>query len=345
MWVELADGRRLPAGVVGFDLRDDVALLKIDAPGLPFVRVAPDDPLCAGDWVAALGSPFGFDYTVSAGVISTYPRFLPGDNGVPLIQTDVAVNPGSSGGPLFNAEGSVVGMNSMLYSDTGIYMGLSFAVPIGRVLRVAAELQKAGTPRRPDLGIRMQPVSPGLAQAFGLDSARGALVIIVKPGSEADRAGIRGGDIVLSVNGKRAESRGDLEDEFGRARAGDWLAVEVWRQRAGRVFKLHVADAGTEAPRAAPQRPPRNEPRLGLVLATAGTAGLAPGAYVEQATGSGLLAGIEAGDRITAVNDMPVIDIAGFDAALAVAGDASIIALRVSRGSVAIYIAVRRIGR
>jgi serine protease Do len=345
VWVELADGRRFPAAVVGFDRRDDVALLKIDVPGVPVGQVAPQEPVCAGDWVAALGSPFGFEYTVSAGVVSTYPRFLPGGNGVPLIQTDVAVNPGSSGGPLFNAEGNVVGMTSMLYSDTGIFVGLSFAVPIGRVLRAAAEFGKAGGIRRSDVGILLQPVSPGLAQAFGLDAARGALVVGVKPGGAADQAGIRGGDIVLAVNGKSGGTHGELEDEIERVRAGDWMAIEVWRERAGRQFKLRVASAGAEAPHSSPARLSRDESRLGLVLATAGTAGLPPGAYVENATGSSLLAGIEAGDRITAVNDMPVADPAAFDAALARAGAAAVIALRVSRGSVAIYIAVRRIGR
>lgn len=345
VWVELADGRRLPAVLVGFDRRDDVALLKVDAPGLPFVRVAPEEAVCAGDWVAALGSPFGFEYTVSAGVVSSYPRFLPGGNGVPLIQTDVVINPGSSGGPLFNAEGNVIGMNSMLYSDTGIYMGVSFAVPIGRVLRVVSELRKAGAPRRPDFGMLLQPLSPGLAQAFGLDAVRGALVVNIRPGGMAEQAGIRSGDIILSVNGKAAATHGELEDQIDRARAGDRLAIEVWRQRAGRFLRLRVAEAGAEAPRNPPPNRPRDETRLGLVLATAGTAGLPPGAYVESAAGSALLAGIEAGDRITAVNDAPVADPAAFDAALARAGDAPVIALRVARGSVAVYMAVRRLGR
>jgi serine protease Do len=346
IWATLADGRRLRAALVGLDRRSDVAVLKIDAPGLAVARTAsPDKRLCAGDPVAALGAPFGFDDSVTAGIVSAYPRILQGSGGVPLIQTDVALNPGSSGGPLFDPEGAVVGMNSMIFSASGIYIGVSFAVPIDRVLRVAAELRIAGRLQRGHLGTRSQAVTVPLAQAFGLQQAGGALLVHVSATGPGARAGLRPGDVVLALNGKNVLSQDGFEDALEALPPGSRATLQVWRNGAQLRVTSDVADA-----EAAALPPPASVPaagqRLGLFLSTsAATMGLPAGVYVDGATGASLLAGIEPGDRVTAVNGMPVADIAQFDAALRHAEaqeGISFIALLVVRGAVALYVPVPR---
>lgn len=340
-WVLTCDGRRFRAAVTGFDRRTDVGVLKIDAVGLTAAQLATGTRLDPGERVAALGSPFGFDGSVTSGVVSANPRFMPGNAGLPLIQTDVAINPGSSGGPLFNVAGTVVGMNSMIFSASGIYVGVSFALPIDRVLRVASEIRATGRVERGDIGARTQPVTPELAQAFGLDTARGALVVQVQPESDAARANLRRGDIVLSVDGVALAPDGDPGESVAASRSRTRAALVVWRDRKAQQVVLELSKpAHTPAP---PQPAPAPEVRLGLTLAPqSSTAKMPPGAYVESAAGSGLLAGLEPGDRITAVNGRDISTPAGFDQALAAIGNAPVVALLVMRGSVGAYMPVRR---
>jgi len=338
IWVTTADARRWPATLVGADRNSDVAVLKTDAPGLPVVRLAGAPRICPGDRVAALGDPFGFEGSVTAGVISAYPRLLPGGGGMPLIQTDVAINPGSSGGPLFGADGAVIGMNSLIFSANGIYIGVSFALPIDRVLKIAAVLRSAHGVARGQIGVRTQPVSGELAQAFGLDKPRGALVVKVTPGGPADQAGLRTGDILLSAGNARPASSYELDELIANTRPGASLALRIWRQRALHELAVKVGATQVDPPR------PRGQatlPRLGLGLVARKGAGLAAGAWVEAVAGAALRAGIEPGDRITAVNGSDVVTPADFDAALE-AATGPVVALLVTRGSVMLYLPVAR---
>jgi serine protease Do len=343
-WVVLADGRRLPARVQGLDSKSDVALLKIDARDLPVVD-AEAAPVCAGDWVAALGTPFGFEASVSAGVVSASSRMFPGSSGLVLIQTDVALNPGSSGGPLFDARGRVVGMNSMVYSDRGVYVGVSFAVPIATVLQVADELRSAGHVRRAEIGAALQPLTAALAQAFGLAGAgRGVLVTSVDPASPAEAAGLRGGDILLDIDGVAATGTVQAHALVARLRPDQPAGFGVWRGRA--LVRLAVRPRAAEPDRV-PEQGTRSgtarEQRLGLTL-SGGDSKLPPGAYVAGVTGSSLLAGLEAGDRITAVNGMAVQRPEDVDDALARLATARVVALLVWRGGAALYLPVVRLG-
>ena len=343
-WVITTDGRRHRAAVVGWDRGSDVALLKVDATGLIPAPVQMSGGVCPGEWVAAMGSPFGFEHSLTVGVVSAYPRFLAGGGGMPLIQSDTVLNPGSSGGPLFNADGLVVGMNSMIFSASGIYIGVSFSLPIDRVMRIAAGI-RAGLPRG-HIGIRTQPVTPDLGQAFGLARPGGALVTGVTRGGTAEEAGIRNGDILLAIDDKAFESQMELEELIGRARPGALLVLNVWRQRSWQRVTVKVAGASAEPPRALAAAPAGDAARLGLTLAPATVSkGMPSGVYVESASGAGLLAGIEPGDRITAINGVHVADSADFDAALEAAGANNVVALLVTRGSTSIYIAVSRRAR
>ncbi|MDP3759271.1 MAG: trypsin-like peptidase domain-containing protein [Ramlibacter sp.] len=340
-WVRTAEGGRYRARVLGIDRRTDVALLKVDASGLPVVPLAAGTRLCPGEWVGAIGTPFGFEHSVTAGVVSAYPRYVPGTGGLPLIQTDAAINPGSSGGPLFNASGVVVGMNSMIFSALGGSVGLSFALPIDRVMRIAGALRAGGAAARASIGLRTQLVTPELASAFGLDGVRGALVVRVDPEGPAAAAGVRAGDIVLAVNAGAAASQPEIEEAIASAGADAPIALELWRRRASR--RAIVVLARPEAVRMGPARPLAAEARLGLELASRqATAGMPAGVYVESAAGSALLAGIEAGDRITAVNDIEVATTADFDTALDSVKVGKVIAVLVSRGAAAVYVPVVR---
>lgn len=341
-WVITADGRRWQAAVVGLDRNSDVALLKVEAAGLPVVRLASSVQACPGSWVAALGAPFGFDRSVTVGVVSAYPRYLPGGGGMPLIQTDVVLNPGSSGGPLFDADGLVVGMNSMIFSANGIYIGVSFTLPIDRVMRIANDLRSGTT--RGYIGLRTQPVTRDLARAFGLADARGALVTRVAPGGPAEQAGLRTGDIVVALDGAAVPAQFELEEAVAGIRPGVSLGLRVWRQQTLRQVSVTVGVAPRERP---PQIPAAAAPeaRLGLSFAPVKfTAGMPAGVYVEEAAGPALLAGIEPGDRITAVNGMDVVTPGDFDAALHAIGSASVVAVLVTRGAARLYIAVVRQG-
>jgi len=342
--VRLADGRQFSARVIGLDRNSDVALLKIAASGLPVAVIGSSERLTAGEWVVAIGSPFGLDSSVTAGVVSAPRRFLAG-SAVPLIQTDVAINPGSSGGPLLNARGEVVGINSMVFSLTGGYMGVSFAVPIDLAMHIAQELRTSGRVSRGQLGAKIQEVSPDLALSFGLPSPSGALVLRVIPGSPAERVGLRGGDIVMGVGTDTAASYAQLQQDVAAARPGQTLALNVWRRGAMQRVALVVG----EAPADLPARPERaglqREDRLGLSLGELSALrrshfGLDSGLSVFEALGAASRGGILADDVIVAVGDRPVHDVAEFDAALAALPPERPVALLVLRNRVLAYLTV-----
>jgi len=270
--VKFTDKRELKAKVIGADRRSDIAVIKVDAGGLPAVRFGDPAKLKVGEWVLAIGSPFGFENTVTAGIVSAKGRSLPQENFVPFIQTDVAINPGNSGGPLFNMRGEVVGINSQIYSRTGGFMGLSFAIPIDVALDVQRQLKEKGRVSRGRIGVVIQEVTRDLATSFGLDRARGALVNSVEKGSPADKAGVEATDIILGFDGKAVESSSDLPRIVGGTRPGSHAVMEVWRKGAKRSLNVTVGElqedrvASADKPRG--QKPadgPAN--RLGIVVA------------------------------------------------------------------------------
>ncbi|OUM00931.1 trypsin-like peptidase domain-containing protein [Variovorax sp. JS1663] len=341
--VELGGQRRLPADLVGLDRRTDIAVLKIGAANLPVAAIGSSARLCAGEWVAALGSPFGFDQSLTAGVVSANPRFLPGGSGVPLIQTDVALNPGSSGSPLFNERGEVVGVNSMAYSPDGGYRGLSFALPIDTAMRVVAELRSAGHVTRGQIGARTQAMTLDLAPAFGLDSASGALIVRVDPGSPAAAAGLRSGDVIVGIDGSTPMAHAEIQDRVAGARPGSGLTLSIWRRKAAMAVKVVVAESAPDLPKRAVASA-SHEVRLGLELfeRTGKGAGglLEPGLYVRSASGAAHRAGLRFGDLILAVNDVRVDGLTDLDAALASVADGETVALLVRRGAITSYVPV-----
>jgi serine protease Do len=245
--VRLPDYREVPAKLLGLDERTDVALLKIEGSAYPRASIGDSDKLEVGEWVLAIGSPFGLEHTATQGIVSAVGRTLPSDTYVPFIQTDVAVNPGNSGGPLFNTRGEVIGINAQIYSRTGGYMGLSFAIPINIAMRVAEQIEKHGRATHGWLGVRIQAVTPDLAESFGLDRARGALVASVESGSPADKAGIVPGDVILSWGGERIEQVGDLPPRVGATAPGEDRSVELLRNGKPRRVTVRVQALKDEA--------------------------------------------------------------------------------------------------
>jgi serine protease Do len=271
--VKLTDKRDFKAKVIGADRRTDVALIKIEGSGLPVVKFGDPNKLKVGEWVVAIGSPFGFESTVTAGIVSAKGRSLPQESFVPFIQTDVAINPGNSGGPLFNLRGEVVGVNSQIYSRTGGFMGLSFAIPADVALDIQKQLRENGRVARGRIGVVIQEVTRDLATSFGLDRPRGALVNSVERGSPADKAGVEATDIITGYDGKPVESSSDLPRMVGSTRPGSHATLEVWRKGQIRKLNITVGElqedrvASRETPR--PTKPQAEAPanRLGIVVA------------------------------------------------------------------------------
>jgi serine protease Do len=346
VWISLPSQQRLLARIVGQDRRTDVALLKVDTHDLASASIGRATALCPGEWVAAVGAPFGFEQSVAAGVVSAYPRFMPGAS-VPMIQTDVALNPGSSGSPLFNLRGEVVGMNSMVYSSTGGYIGISFALPIDIAMRIAAEIRATGKVTRGRIGASVQPVTPELARAFGLEQPLGALVVRVDPASPASASGLRAGDIVLSVNGEAPASYAALHERIASARPGERLDIHFWRSRASHRVKMAVVEEETPAFSTSADSGSAQEDRLGLGLAEGAPKegeGASAGLHVVSADGAAARAGVQPGDRILAVNETYVSRISSFDAALAVLRHDVPVALLVVRGTTMRFVPVGRPG-
>ncbi len=268
--VKLSDRRELKARVIGGDERSDMALLKIDADDLPVVKIGKSSTLKVGEWAMAIGSPFGFDHSVSVGVISAIGRNLPSENYVPFIQTDVAINPGNSGGPLFNLKGEVIGINSQIYSRTGGFMGLSFAIPVDVAMDVVAQLKDKGKVARGWLGILIQDVNRELAESFGMDDPRGAVVLQVVPDSPAEKAGFKVGDVVVDFNGKKIFRSSDLPLAVGQAPIDVKAKVKLIREGKAKtlsvlIAELPAADVLAENGSAAMTKKGK-ETRLGLVV-------------------------------------------------------------------------------
>jgi serine protease Do len=240
--VKLTDKREFKAKVVGTDKRTDVALLKIDATGLPKVTIGDPDKLKVGEWVAAIGKPFGLENTITAGIVSAKGRELPNENLVSYIQTDVPINPGNSGGPLFNLRGEVVGVNSMIYSRTGGSMGLAFAIPIDVAINVTRQIQEKGRVTRSRIGVQIQEVSRETADAFGLPKASGALVNSVEKGGPADKAGIEQGDIIVKADGRAVNSSAELPRIITAVKPGTRIVLQVWRKGASKDVNVTVAE-------------------------------------------------------------------------------------------------------
>ncbi|HXJ10617.1 MAG TPA: PDZ domain-containing protein, partial [Burkholderiales bacterium] len=299
--VKLTDRREFTAKVIGKDTKSDVALIKIEARNLPTVKIGNSTDVKVGEWVAAVGSPFGFENSVTAGIVSAKSRSL-SDSYVPFIQTDVAVNPGNSGGPLFDMNGNVVGINSQIYSQTGGYMGLSFAIPIDVAMRVKDELQQHGKVTRGRIGVTIQPVNQRLAQSFGLGKPEGALVSSVEDGSPAARAGLKPGDVILAWNGAPIDESAKLPVLVADTQPGKNAQMKVWRDGHATSLDVKVAamaDSGQKV--ASADKGEANSGRLGLAVEPTDQ-----GLVVQDASGPAAAAGVQEGDVILAVNSKPV---------------------------------------
>jgi serine protease Do len=313
--VKLTDRREYKAKVVGTDPKSDIALLKIDARNLPTVRIGDSSHLKVGQWVVAMGSPFGFENSVTAGIVSAKSRSLAGDSYVPFIQTDVAVNPGNSGGPLFDLDGDVIGINSQIYSQTGGYQGLSFAIPIDIAMHVKDQLQRTGKVTRGRIGVTVQSVNQSLAQSFGLPKPEGALVSSVENGSPAARAGIRTGDVILAFNGTDVDDSGALPALVAEVKPGQEAKLRVWRDGAERTLAVTVGTMAAEQVASSDASADANSGKLGvavrpLTAAEKRTLHASAGVIVEDVGGAAEQAGIQPGDVILALNDEPVRDVA-----------------------------------
>ncbi len=347
--VRLTDKREFKAKVIGVDKRTDVALIKIEAGGLPKITQGDPNVLKVGEWVVAIGSPFGFDSSVTAGIVSAKGRSLPQENYVPFIQTDAAVNPGNSGGPLFNMKGEVIGINSQIYSRSGGYMGLSFAIPIDVAMEVANQLRVSGKVTRGRIGVTIQEVTRDLAESFGLSKSGGALISSVEKGGAADKAGIQVSDVILKFDGKTVNSSGDLPRMVAATRPGSKVTVQVWRKGESKEVHVtvgempgddHVALGGSSGPG-------ESVARLGLVLSELSAEQknelqVKSGLLVEEVKSTAAArAELRRGDIILAIGNVDVGSVEQFNEALKLIPKGRNIALLVRRDDGVYYIALK----
>ena len=341
--VKLSDKREFQAKVVGSDERTDVALLKIDADGLPAVKIGDAEQSRVGEWVVALGSPFGFESTVTAGIISAKARRLPDETYVPFIQTDVAINPGNSGGPLFNLAGEVIGINSQIYSRSGGFMGISFAIPIDVAMSVKDQLQEFGKVKRGRLGVLIQGLDEDLAQSFGLPDTTGALVARVEPDSAADKAGLQPGDVILAVNGDKVRESSELPRMIGELRPGTEIELKVWRDERSRKIDVTLGsmsdDDGVDTIGRGEEAGKLGITGRALAKEDAEEMGVKGGIVVESVSGPAEKAGLREGDVVLALNNQPVTGIDQFRQMLDAAGKR--FALLVQRNDARIFVPVR----
>ncbi len=350
--VKLQDRRQLLAKVVGSDKRSDIALLKIDAAELPVVKLGSTDKLKVGEWVLAIGSPFGFDHSVTAGIVSAKGRSLPSDNYVPFIQTDVAINPGNSGGPLFNLDGAVVGVNSQIYSRTGGFMGLSFAIPIDVAMQVVDQLKHQGHVSRGWLGVQIQDVTRELAESFGMKKPEGALVSRILDKSPAEAAGIQIGDIITEFNGQEIVSSADLPPMVGRTKIGDTTKIKVIREGGKKELNVKIGalpDDDEQATAAPDNTNPQKVDRLGLAVVNPSREQReqlelpAQNGVLVQNIGPGAAydAGVRRGDVILRLQDQTIKDVNHFNGVVKGLTPGKSIALLVQRRGNALFLALK----
>lgn len=344
--VTLTDKREFKAKLIGSDRRTDIALLKIDASALPTLKFGQPDKLKVGEWVLAIGSPFGLENTVTAGIVSAKGR----DTGdyLPFIQTDVAVNPGNSGGPLLNMNGEVIGINSQIYSRTGGFMGISFAIPIDEAQRVADQLRAGGRVVRGRIGVAIDEVSRDVAEALGLKAAAGALVRSVEEGGPAAKAGVEPGDIITRFDGKKVEKFSDLPRLVGNTKPGTQSSLEVWRRGQAKTLSVSVAELEPErtaAAPAAPEKPPVEKAVnwLGLsVTALEKSAGKkGEGVLVSGVKGPAERAGLRQGDIILSVNNAQIASVQQFAQLVERLDRKKVVAFLVRRGEGVLFVPVR----
>jgi serine protease Do len=347
VYVTLTDKREYKAKIIGADKRTDVALVKIEGSNLPRLALGDLSKVRAGEWVIAIGSPFGLDNTVTAGIISAKAR----DTGdyLPLIQTDVAVNPGNSGGPLINMRGEVIGINSQIYSRSGGYMGISFAVPIDEAIRVSEQLKTSGKVTRGRIGVQIGEVTREVAETLGLPKAQGALVQRVEAGSPAEKGGVEAGDIILKFNGTQIEKSSDLPRLVGNTKPSTKTTISVWRKGATRDLSVTIAEMDAEKPVAKAEKkfkPDQPVNTLGLVVSDL-TAGqkkelkVENGVIVEVAEGAAARAGIRAGDLILRINNTDVTDSKQFNALVGKLEPKRSVGLLVRRGESSQFVQVK----
>jgi len=351
--VRLTDKREFKAKVIGADKRTDVALIKIEASGLPKVTQGDPNVLKVGEWVLAIGSPFGFDSSVTAGIVSAKGRSLPQENFVPFIQTDAAINPGNSGGPLFNMKGEVIGINSQIYTRNGGSMGLSFAIPIDVAMDVSGQLRASGKVTRGRIGVTIQEVTRDLAESFGLSNTGGALVSNVEKGAAADKAGIQVSDVILKFDGKTVASSTDLPRMVAATRPGSKVTLQVWRKGASKEVHLTVGEMPDDSRLALGGGKPNgktdageNVARLGLVLRELNAAQKSElevkgGLVVEDVKGAAARAELRPGDVILAIGNVEVLSFEQFNEVLKQMPKGRSIALLVRRDDSVSYIALK----
>ncbi len=355
IYVTFTDKRELKGRLVGSDRRTDVALVKVDATGLAHLPIGNPTRLRVGEWVMAIGSPFGLDNTVTAGIVSAKGR----DTGdyLPFIQTDVAVNPGNSGGPLLNLAGEVVGINSQIYSRTGGFMGISFAIPIDEAMRVADQLRDTGRVTRGRIGVGIAEVTKDVAEALGLQRASGALVRSVEAGSPAERGGVEVGDIITRFDSKPIERSSDLPRLVGGTRPGTQVGVQVWRKGNTRDLTLTVAElepdrnaraSGRSTPGENPERAAAN--MLGITVSDIPEdrrqqLRIRQGVLVDAVDGAGARAGVRQGDIILALNNQDIASVKQFNEIVAKLDRSRTHVLLVRRGDSAQYVPVRPAAR
>jgi len=349
--VTLTDKRELKARIVGADRRTDVAVVKVEATGLPFVKIGDVSRLKVGEWVMAIGSPFGLDNTVTAGIVSAKQR----DTGeyLPFIQTDVAINPGNSGGPLLNLRGEVVGINSQIYSRSGGFMGISFAIPIDEAMRVSEQLRSVGRVIRGRIGVQIGAVTKEVAESIGLGAVRGALVTGVERDQPAERAGVEAGDIILRVDGKAVERSADLPRIVGGLKPGSKAVLQVFRRGATRELTVTIGEfeaertaRRTEAEPSAPAASAAAKTTLGLGVSELTEAQkrelrVKGGVRVDSVEGPSARAGLREGDVILSIDNTEVVDLRQFNAAVQRLEKARTVTVLVRRGEWVNYLVIR----
>lgn len=350
--VKLSDHRELLAKVIGTDTRTDVALLKVDAKDLPAVTIGEPNKLQVGEWVLAIGSPFGFEQSVTAGIVSAKGRSLPGGNYVPFIQTDVAINPGNSGGPLFNMEGKVVGINSQIYSRTGGFMGLSFAIPMDVVMNVVDQIKTTGKAAHGWLGVQIQDVTRELAESFGMKRPQGALVSKVLPDSPAEKAGLQIGDIVTEFNGQAIETSGDLPPMVGITPINNKATLKIIRQGETKTIDFKVGllpdevDKLAEAKTSPSPKPPHNRLGISVIDLTEQqreTLQVTKNGVLVQDVGKGAAkdAGIQRGDVILRIQNNVIRDAADFEKTVKNLPAGKSVAMLVQRQGSPVFLAIK----